>query len=148
MMRLSDAGAPAAIARLLAAELTEAPFRVPDDGDNADAGEGSPVYELRLRSREHEGEILLLIWPSLERADVRLGKSTWTLKAIDAVEMYPGVEVLFRREEPAAILFVSVDTLIMRFTDVMLCFPTFFLILTVVALLPPSIFNIMAVIGM
>ena len=108
-MRLSDAGAPAAIARLLAAELTEAPFRVPDDGANTDAGEGSPVYELRLRSREHEREILLLIWPSLERADVRLGKSTWTLKAVDAVEMYPGVEVLFRRDEPAAILFVSVD---------------------------------------
>jgi peptide/nickel transport system permease protein len=40
-----------------------------------------------------------------------------------------------------------VDTLIMRFTDVMLCFPTFFLILTVVALLPPSIWNIMIVIG-
>jgi peptide/nickel transport system permease protein len=40
-----------------------------------------------------------------------------------------------------------VDTLLMRFTDVMLCFPTFFLILTVVALLPPSIYNIMIVIG-
>jgi peptide/nickel transport system permease protein len=40
-----------------------------------------------------------------------------------------------------------VDTLIMRFTDVMLCFPTFFLILTVVALLPPSIWNVMIVIG-
>lgn len=44
--------------------------------------------------------------------------------------------------------FISVDTLIMRFTDVMLCFPTFFLILTVVALLPPSIYNIMIVIGL
>lgn len=44
--------------------------------------------------------------------------------------------------------FVRVDTLIMRFTDVMLAFPTFFLILTVVALLPPSIYNIMAVIGL
>jgi peptide/nickel transport system permease protein len=43
---------------------------------------------------------------------------------------------------------VSVDGLIMRFTDVVLCFPTFFLILTVVALLPPSIFNIMIVIGL
>ena len=43
---------------------------------------------------------------------------------------------------------VSIDTLIMRFTDVMLCIPTFFLILTVVALLPPSIFNIMIVIGL
>ena len=43
--------------------------------------------------------------------------------------------------------FITIDTLIMRFTDVMLCFPTFFLILTVVALLPPSIYNIMIVIG-
>lgn len=43
--------------------------------------------------------------------------------------------------------FITVDTLIMRFTDVMLAFPTFFLILTVVALLPPSIYNIMVVIG-
>jgi peptide/nickel transport system permease protein len=42
---------------------------------------------------------------------------------------------------------LSVDTLIMRFTDIVLCFPTFFLILTVVALLPPSIYNIMLVIG-
>jgi peptide/nickel transport system permease protein len=44
--------------------------------------------------------------------------------------------------------FISVDTLIMRFVDIMLCFPTFFLILTVVALLPPSIYNIMIVIGL
>ena len=42
---------------------------------------------------------------------------------------------------------LSIDTLLMRFTDVVLCFPTFFLILTVVALLPPSIYNIMIVIG-
>ncbi len=45
-------------------------------------------------------------------------------------------------------LFLTVDTLIMRFVDIMLCFPTFFLILTVVALLPPSIYNIMIVIGL
>jgi len=44
--------------------------------------------------------------------------------------------------------FLTVDTLIMRFTDVMLTFPTFFLILTVVALLPSSIYNIMIVIGL
>lgn len=43
---------------------------------------------------------------------------------------------------------VSVDTLIMRFVDIMLCFPSFFLILTVVALLPPSIYTIMVVIGL
>ena len=44
--------------------------------------------------------------------------------------------------------FISIDTLIMRFVDIMLCFPTFFLILTVVALLPPNIYNIMIVIGL
>jgi peptide/nickel transport system permease protein len=42
----------------------------------------------------------------------------------------------------------SIDGAIMRFTDVVLCFPTFFLILTAVALLPPSIYNIMAIIGL
>jgi len=39
------------------------------------------------------------------------------------------------------------DYLIMRFVDIMLCFPTFFLILAVIAVLEPSIFNIMVVIG-
>ena len=43
---------------------------------------------------------------------------------------------------------LSVDTLIMRFVDIMLCFPSFFLILTVVALLPASIYNIMIIIGL
>ncbi|MBU2497899.1 MAG: ABC transporter permease [Proteobacteria bacterium] len=43
---------------------------------------------------------------------------------------------------------ISFDTLIMRFVDIMLCFPSFFLILTVVALLPASIYNIMIVIGL
>jgi peptide/nickel transport system permease protein len=40
-----------------------------------------------------------------------------------------------------------VDSILMRFVDIMLCFPTFFLILAVIALLEPSIFNIMIVIG-
>jgi peptide/nickel transport system permease protein len=43
---------------------------------------------------------------------------------------------------------MSVDTLIMRIVDIMLCFPSFFLILTVVALLPASIYNIMIIIGL
>ncbi len=43
---------------------------------------------------------------------------------------------------------ITVDTLVMRFVDIMLCFPSFFLILTVVALLPASIYNIMIVIGL
>jgi peptide/nickel transport system permease protein len=39
------------------------------------------------------------------------------------------------------------DRVIMRFVDVMLCFPTFFLILAVIAFIGPSIWNIMVVIG-
>jgi peptide/nickel transport system permease protein len=41
-----------------------------------------------------------------------------------------------------------VDTLIMRFTDIMLCFPTFVLILILVGLLGPNIGNVMLVIGL
>ncbi len=41
-----------------------------------------------------------------------------------------------------------VDAVLMRFVDIMLCFPTFFLILAVIAFLSPSIVNIMVVIGL
>ena len=40
------------------------------------------------------------------------------------------------------------DSIIMRSVDIMLCFPTFFLILAVIAILEPSILNIMVVIGL
>lgn len=40
------------------------------------------------------------------------------------------------------------DSIIMRFVDIMLCFPTFFLILAVIAFLEPSIWNIMIIIGL
>ena len=40
-----------------------------------------------------------------------------------------------------------IDSIIMRFVDIMLCFPSFFLILAVIAFLEPSIWNIMIVIG-
>jgi peptide/nickel transport system permease protein len=43
---------------------------------------------------------------------------------------------------------LSVDALITGLIDIMLCFPSFFLILTVVALLPASIYNIMIIIGL
>jgi peptide/nickel transport system permease protein len=39
------------------------------------------------------------------------------------------------------------DSLLMRFVDIMICFPSFFLILTVVALLGPSLVKVMFVIG-
>lgn len=41
-----------------------------------------------------------------------------------------------------------IDSIIMRIIDVMLCFPTFFLILTVQVMLTPSIYNVMIVIGL
>ena len=40
-----------------------------------------------------------------------------------------------------------IDTALMRFVDIMLCFPSFFLILAVIAILEPNIMNIMVVIG-
>lgn len=65
------------------------------------------------------------------RTQKRSGEKTWPLW------------VVFLRKNA-----VSIDTLIMRLVDIMLCFPSFFLILTVVALLPASIYNIMIVIGL
>lgn len=41
-----------------------------------------------------------------------------------------------------------VDSLLMRIVDIMLCFPTFFLILAVIAMLEPSIWYIMVIIGL
>ncbi|MDH3999465.1 MAG: ABC transporter permease [Desulfuromonadales bacterium] len=41
-----------------------------------------------------------------------------------------------------------VDAIVMRFVDIMLCFPSFFLILAVIAFLEPSIWNIMIIIGL
>jgi peptide/nickel transport system permease protein len=41
-----------------------------------------------------------------------------------------------------------IDSVIMRFVDIMLSIPTFFLILAVIAFLTPSIWNIMIVIGL
>lgn len=41
-----------------------------------------------------------------------------------------------------------VDSVVMRFVDVMLAIPTFFLVLAVIAFLEPNIVNVMAVIGL
>ena len=41
-----------------------------------------------------------------------------------------------------------VDSSIMRLTDIVMCFPTLIIIITVVALIGPSLYNIMAVIGL
>jgi len=41
-----------------------------------------------------------------------------------------------------------IDSIIMRIVDIMLCFPTFILILTIIAIMKPNIWNIMIVIGL
>ena len=48
----------------------------------------------------------------------------------------------------AGLLGGIIDQLIMRFVDIMLCFPAFFLILAAAAILEPSLFNIMLIIGL
>jgi peptide/nickel transport system permease protein len=53
-----------------------------------------------------------------------------------------------RRVGLGPVRLLRVDTLITALIDLMLSFPTFFLILTVVAILRPSIWNIMVVIGL
>lgn len=42
----------------------------------------------------------------------------------------------------------KIDLILMRLVDIMLCFPTFFLILMVIAFLEPNIYNVMIVIGL
>lgn len=44
--------------------------------------------------------------------------------------------------------FLTVDALIVGVIEMLLCFPTFFILLTAIALLPPSIYTIMVIIGM
>ncbi|MGA1846458.1 ABC transporter permease [Deferribacter abyssi] len=41
-----------------------------------------------------------------------------------------------------------IDVVIMRFVDIMLCFPSFFLILAVIGFLKPSLINVMIIIGL
>ncbi|MEJ2156166.1 MAG: ABC transporter permease [Desulfobacteraceae bacterium] len=100
----------------------------------------------------------LLIWLLLASAVILSFTAGMTAAIILAVA---GITLLILHvrqnrdtpELPATIRWMAVptmqvDTLIMRAVDIMLCFPSFFLILTVVALLPASIYNIMAVIGL
>ncbi len=81
------------------------------------------------------GVLMVLLGAAVAAVLIRMGNS----KAKRPIPM--GFSVLFLN------LF-SVDVLITGLIDIMLCFPSFFLILTVVALLPASIYTIMIVIGL
>jgi hypothetical protein len=107
-----DETAVRAIADLLGSEVHKAPFEVPklDRGhEGQPATELGPVFQVSIRSQELGEPLLITLWPSLSRVDVRLGQSYLALRGITSVEIiYPGVEVLFRRDDPSAFLFVSV----------------------------------------
>jgi peptide/nickel transport system permease protein len=96
--------------------------------------------------------VVLLAIVALLKWGKSLGGFLITL-ALAAIGIAAGL-VLLRNKKSRGPLFLlhaqllSVDMLITGLIDIMLCFPSFFLILTVVALLPPSIYNIMIVIGL
>jgi hypothetical protein len=99
-----DDAAVAAIAAELGVPARTAAYRV--------AGEA--VYELRLHLATLPGaEMLVVLWPSLRRVDVRLlaapgGAPVFSItgKDVAQVEIYAGVEVMFRRRA-GGVLFVT-----------------------------------------
>jgi peptide/nickel transport system permease protein len=100
------------------------------------------------------GEIILLILAIWMAAGWSRLPAIY-LVIIAAVAMFVSVILLLGRRKRSYRLFslleaqlLSVDAMITSLIDIMLCFPSFFLILTVVALLPASIYNIMIVIGL
>ena len=49
----------------------------------------------------------LVLWPSLQRVDLRVDENVITLTGVDHVTVCPDAEVQFTREEPRAFLFVT-----------------------------------------
>ena len=113
----------------------------------AASSRGSAIYLLGtdelgrdVFARMLEGAFVSLVG----RASSRSGSRSAIGIALGGLAGYYGPVRL--RVGPLRLL--TVDTLITGLIDVMLSFPTFFLILTVIAILRPSIWNIMVVIGL
>ncbi|MDR2461400.1 MAG: ABC transporter permease [Deltaproteobacteria bacterium] len=117
-----------------------APWIAPYDPDKVD-------ILMRLKAPGTDGHILgtdslgrdvlsRLIWGSrisLKVGFVAVGLATVTGLLLGALAGYHGG---------------IIDSIIMRFCDLMLCFPSMFLILATIAILEPSIWNVMIVIGL
>lgn len=134
--RLSVAGA--AIVLLLIAVSLLAPLIAPYDPTAIDIHNVlSPPDRLHLLGTDELGRDLLsrIIWGS--RVSLKVG--------IIAVGIAITIGIFVG--SAAGFYGGKVDAVLMRFVDIMLAFPTFFLILAVIAILEPSIFTIMAVIG-
>ncbi len=66
---------------------------------------GAIVYGSTIQA--HDGGLVrIILWPSIGRVDVRTGKLALTLRNVDRVDVYPGVEVTFRRKG-GGLLFVT-----------------------------------------
>lgn len=134
--RLSVIGA--VIVLILIAMALFAPFIAPCDPTTIDVYNVlSPPTRTHLLGTDELGRDLLsrLIWGSrvsLKVGVVAVGIAIMIGIIIGSVSGFYGGKV---------------DAVLMRFVDIMLAFPTFFLILAVIAILEPSIFTIMAVIG-
>jgi len=134
--RLSVIGA--VIVLILIAMALFAPFIAPCDPTTIDVYNVlSPPTRTHLLGTDELGRDLLsrLIWGSrvsLKVGIVAVGIAIMIGIIIGSVSGFYGGKV---------------DAVLMRFVDIMLAFPTFFLILAVIAILEPSIFTIMAVIG-
>jgi peptide/nickel transport system permease protein len=102
---------------------------------------------------KHALGVSLMIWAA---AGLVIGNWAWiavpvaVFALVTAVDRTP--ERVMGKPSPLRRLIrarlITVDGLVTGLIDIMLCFPSFFLILTVVALLPSSIYNIMAIIGL
>ena len=96
-MQFDDEAVPA-IAALLGVPSGVEPYSV----------RGAAVYRLVVSNPVLRTDLAIILWPSLARVDVRVGDSALVLKGVDEVLLYPGVEVMFRRRQPPASLFIGV----------------------------------------
>jgi len=76
------------VAALLGAELSLAPFRLPD-GD---------VWRMAVPGFDGQTAVTLSLWPSIRRVDASSQALTVVMTSITGVELVEGVEVLFRRD--------------------------------------------------
>ena len=84
-----------AIAALFQTEATLEPYCESID---------KPIY--RVTHRAETGTLTLVLWPALARVDVACGPHRWVAKAIEATEVYDGLEALFRLRD-GGLLFVA-----------------------------------------
>src|SRR3954463_12970441 len=86
------------VAELLGAALTEKPL----------AERVGQVFELRLPNKASGQEVLITLWPTLGRADARVGDVFAVMKGIGRVTLEPGVEAVFWKEPGPGYLLVPV----------------------------------------